>query len=70
MVAVFDEWGLGYADGMPSSSHKSALQSIVKHEKRFVEWLVRVWSQGQGSQPKLLISEKAWTIPLLNEFEA
>ena len=34
MVAVFDEWGLGYADGMPSSSHKSALQSIVKHEKR------------------------------------
>jgi len=34
VVAVFDEWGLGYADGMPS----------------------------QGSQPKLLISEKAITV--------
>lgn len=34
VVSVFDEWGLGYADGMPSA----------------------------GSQPKLLISEKAITV--------
>lgn len=30
VVAVFDEWGLGYADGMPSSSHKARRKSALQ----------------------------------------
>ena len=30
VVAVFDEWGLGYADGMPSSSHKAHPKSALQ----------------------------------------
>lgn len=63
-------WDMPMACQVRAIKHAGNLLCNSQTRKAVVEWLVRVWSQGQGSQPKLLISEKAWTIPLLNEFEA